>query len=63
MAICAPAHRRGAFRLRGHHSMPVTNPKVALQTCLRAPVKGGCLTVDMRVTLAPEPAKTSGEPK
>ena len=37
--------------------------KVALQSACAAPVKGGCLTVDLRVTLAPEPAKASGEPK
>jgi hypothetical protein len=37
--------------------------KVALQSACAAPVKGGCLTVDLRVTPAPEPAKASGEPK
>jgi len=32
--------------------------KAALQTVCTAPAQGGCLTVDLRVTLAPEPGKT-----
>lgn len=37
--------------------------KVALQNACASPARGGCLTVDLRVTLAPETGKTSGEAK
>jgi hypothetical protein len=37
--------------------------KADLQTVCTAPAQGGCLTVDLRVMLAPEPGKTSGGTK
>ena len=37
--------------------------KAALQTVCSAPAQGGCLTVDLRVMLAPEPGKGSGATK
>jgi hypothetical protein len=37
--------------------------KAALQTACSARAQGGCLTVDLRVTLAPQPGKTSGATK
>jgi hypothetical protein len=37
--------------------------KAALQTVCAAPAQGGCLTVDLRVMLAPESGKTPGAAK
>jgi hypothetical protein len=37
--------------------------KAALQTACSARAQGGCLTVDLRVMLAPQPGKTSGATK
>ena len=37
--------------------------KAALQAVCAAPAHGGCVTVDLRVMLAPEPGKTSATEK
>ena len=37
--------------------------KAVLQNVCAAPAQGGCLTVELRVMLAPEPGKTPGATK